>query len=111
MQPNTQEKNNIQIADEKNLTREAEKKSDVKSNKISQEIHSHIEKDKTFIEQKLNNATHQLELYKTDHKIVMEKIAIQEQQIDSIADVVESSTTHFSNIGERQTKMDEQIRS
>ena len=39
----------------------------------------------------------------------MEKIAIQEQQIHSIANVVEGFTTHFSNIGDRQTKMKNQM--
>ena len=39
----------------------------------------------------------------------MEKIAIQEQKIHSIANVLEGFTTHFSNIGDRQTKMENQM--
>jgi hypothetical protein len=49
LQPNTQEKKTTyKLLKKKNLTREAEKKSDVKLNKISQEIHFHIEKEKNF---------------------------------------------------------------
>jgi hypothetical protein len=42
-----------------------------------------------------------LESYNADHKTAMEKIAIQEQQINSITDVVEGFSTHFANIRER----------
>ena len=50
-----------------------------------------------------------MESYNANHKTAMEKIAIQEQQIDSITDIVESFSTHFANIGERQTKMEQQM--
>ena len=50
-----------------------------------------------------------MESYNADHKTAMEKIAVQEKQIDSITDIVEGFSTHFSNIGERQTKMEQQM--
>ena len=39
----------------------------------------------------------------------MEKNNIQEKQIHSIANVVEDFATHFSNIGDRQTKIENQM--
>ena len=39
----------------------------------------------------------------------MEKINVQEKQIHSITHVVEGFTTHFSNIGDRQTKIEKQM--
>ena len=39
----------------------------------------------------------------------MEKNAVQEKQIHSIVNIVEGFTTHFSNIGDRQTKIENQM--
>merc|ERR1712115_71149 len=107
--PTSHERTYSQIIEKNNDPIKNVEKTELKLEKFTQEIHSHIVKEKTSIEQKLKNATNLLESYNADHKTAMEKIAVQEKQIDSITDIVEGFSTHFSNIGERQTKMEQQM--
>merc|ERR1712183_783539 len=53
--------------------------------------------------------TTKLEAFYNDHKQAMEKINTQEKQIHSLAHTVEGFTTHFSNIGDRQSNIEKQM--
>ena len=104
-----QDNTNNKFTEDLKLTLEATKKSEERLNNTTNKIIQHIEKEKTSIDQKIKHTTCQLESYNVDRKKAMEKINIQEKQIHSIANVVEGFTTHFSNIGDRQTKIENQM--
>merc|ERR1712115_301265 len=107
--PQPLDTNNNKISENLKNTIEFTKKSEERLNNTTQEIIQHVEKEKDSIDQKLKHSTTQLETFYKDHKQAMEKINVQEKQIHSIAHVVEGFTTHFSNIGDRQTKIEKQM--
>jgi hypothetical protein len=63
----------------------------------------------TNITTQLNNTINKIDQINTNHSKAMEKIATQDQNIQTIANVIEEFAHQFTNIGERQTKIEDQM--